>query len=102
MGAHYFIRDSEKFFDNAISAAKDFLVIEGASHGATPCTACQQTTGKYSNSVKNLFDQTKLWIDARLRICPSRNRDTTPPPGRRCRSATNVAVSGAIPHCPIS
>ena len=40
MGGHYFIRDGETFFDMAASADKDFYVIEGATHGGTPCTAC--------------------------------------------------------------
>jgi hypothetical protein len=66
MGAHYFIRDSEVFFDMATSADKDFLVIEGASHGGTPCTACEQFPGQYSNTVKNLFDQMATWINARF------------------------------------
>ena len=66
MGGHYFIRDSEVFFDMAASADKDFLVIEGASHGGTPCTACEQVPGQYSNTVKNLFDQVATWINARF------------------------------------
>jgi hypothetical protein len=65
MGGHYFIRDSEIFFDMAASKDKDFLVIEGASHGGTPCTACEQFPGQYSNTVKNLFDQIAIWINAR-------------------------------------
>ena len=66
MGGHYFIRDSEIFFDMAVSADKDFMVIEGASHGGTPCTACEQFPGQYSNTVKNLFDQMATWINARF------------------------------------
>ena len=31
MGAHYFIRDSEMFYEWAKSADKDFIVIEGAT-----------------------------------------------------------------------
>jgi hypothetical protein len=61
MGGHYFIRDSEIFFD----MVADFLVIEGASHGRTPCTACEQFPGQYSNTVKNLFDQIAIWINAK-------------------------------------
>ena len=64
MGGHYFIRDSEEFFDKAISPDKDFMVIEGASHGGMPCAECG-SPGQYSNATKNLFDQMKLWIDAR-------------------------------------
>jgi pimeloyl-ACP methyl ester carboxylesterase len=65
MGAHYFIRDNERHFDMAKSKDKDFIVIEGAVHGFTPCTACEQTPGQYSNSVKNLFDYTAKWMNDR-------------------------------------
>jgi hypothetical protein len=65
MGAHYFIRDNERLYDMARSKDKDFIVIEGAVHGFTPCTACEKTPGQYSNSVKNLFDYAAKWIDAR-------------------------------------
>jgi pimeloyl-ACP methyl ester carboxylesterase len=64
-GAHYFIRDNERHYDMAKSADKDFVVIEGAVHGFTPCTACEKTPGQYSNSVKNLFDYVAGWIRAR-------------------------------------
>ena len=66
MGAHYFIRDNELHYDMAASKDKDFLVIEGAVHGFTPCTACERTPGQYSNSVKNLFDYVAGWINARF------------------------------------
>jgi hypothetical protein len=48
------------------SKDKDFIVIEGAVHGFTPCTACEQTPGQYSNTVKNLFDYAAKWINARF------------------------------------
>jgi pimeloyl-ACP methyl ester carboxylesterase len=66
MGAHYFIRDNERHYDMAKSKDKDFIVIEGAVHGFTPCTACERTPGQYSNSVKNLFDYAASWINARF------------------------------------
>jgi len=66
MGAHYFIRDSEIHFDAAASADKDFIVIEGATHGLTPCTACETTHGQYSNSQRNCFDYVARWINARF------------------------------------
>src|SRR5947208_764754 len=56
MGAHYFMRDNERMHDIAASKDKDFVVIEGATHGFTPCTKCEKTPGQYSNSVRNLFD----------------------------------------------
>lgn len=67
MGGHYFIRDGEVFFDMAASPDKDYYVIEGATHGGTPCTACSAVTGvSYSNATKNLFDLMRDWINARF------------------------------------
>jgi hypothetical protein len=66
MGAHYFIRDNERMFDMAHSTDKDFIAIEGAVHGFTPCTACEKTPGQYSNSVKNLFDYMAKWMNDRF------------------------------------
>jgi pimeloyl-ACP methyl ester carboxylesterase len=66
MGAHYFIRDNERHLDMAASKDKDFITIEGAVHGFTPCTACEQTPGQYSNSVKNLFDYAAKWMNERF------------------------------------
>lgn len=56
MGGHFFIRDNEVHYEVAASKDKDFVVIEGATHGITPCTACKTTPGQYSNTVKNFFD----------------------------------------------
>ena len=66
MGAHYFIRDSEIHYEEAASADKELIVIEGATHGATPCTACETTPGQYANSQKNFFDYVTQWIKARF------------------------------------
>ena len=66
MGAHYFIRDNEIHYEVAASADKDFVVVEGATHGIRPCTACERTPGQYSNSVRNFFDYVQRWIDARF------------------------------------
>jgi pimeloyl-ACP methyl ester carboxylesterase len=66
MGAHYFIRDNERQYDLAHSKDKDFVVIEGANHGFTPCEACAASPGQYSNTVKNLFDYVAAWLNARF------------------------------------
>jgi pimeloyl-ACP methyl ester carboxylesterase len=66
MGAHYFIRDNERQYDLAHSKDKDFVVIEGATHGFTPCEACATTPGQYANTVKNLFDYIAAWMNARF------------------------------------
>jgi len=66
MGGHYFIRDNEQIFQNARSPDKDFIVIEGATHGLGECTACETVPGQYANATKNLFDQMTKWINARF------------------------------------
>ena len=66
MGGHYFIRDSEVHYEMAASKDKDFIVIEGATHGGTPCTACETKPGQYSNTVNNFFDYVAKWINSRF------------------------------------
>ena len=66
MGAHYFIRDNEIHYEVAASTDKDFVVIEGATHGIRPCTACETFPGQYSHSVENFADYVQKWINARF------------------------------------
>jgi hypothetical protein len=66
MGGYSFIRDNEIHYELAASKDKDYIVVEGATHGATPCKECETTPGQYSNSVKNFFDYVATWIDARF------------------------------------
>jgi hypothetical protein len=65
MGAHYFIADNEIHYDVAASKDKDYIVIEGAVHGQTPCEPCSKVTGKsYANATKNLYDYVAKWASA--------------------------------------
>ena len=66
MGGHYFIRDNEIHYDVAASMDKDFVIIEGATHGIRSCTACETVPGQYPNSVKNFFDYLQTWINGRF------------------------------------
>jgi hypothetical protein len=66
MSGHYFVRDNEIHFEAAASKDKDFVVIEGATHGIQPCTACEKTPGQFSNTVKNFFDYVEKWINVRF------------------------------------
>jgi hypothetical protein len=66
MGAHYFIRDNEIHYEAAASRDKDFIIVEGATHGIAPCTACEKTPGQYSNSQKNFFDYVAKWMNDRF------------------------------------
>jgi hypothetical protein len=66
MGAHYFIRDNEIHYEVAASADKDFVVVEGAEHGQTPCVPCESVPGQYSNAVRNFYNYTADWINRRF------------------------------------
>ena len=66
MGGHYFIRDNEIHYEMSASPDKEFIVIDGATHGITPCTACERTPGQYSNATKNFFDYVASWIGKRF------------------------------------
>ena len=66
MGGHYFLRDNEIHYEVSASADKEYVIIEGASHGIRPCKVCETTPGQYSNTVKNTFDYMQKWINARF------------------------------------
>lgn len=67
MNGHYFVRDGEEIYERSASADKDFVVIEGATHGMTPCKPCEKATGEdYSNATKNLYDYVADWTEARF------------------------------------
>jgi hypothetical protein len=66
MGAFHFVRDQEMMYDLSAAKDKDYIVIEGAVHGYTPCKPCEKTPGQYSNSDKNLFDYIAKWANARF------------------------------------
>jgi hypothetical protein len=66
MQAHYFMRDNELLYEAAVSKDKDLIVVEGATHGITPCKECETTPSQYSNSVRNFFDYVQKWIDKRF------------------------------------
>jgi len=70
MTGHYFVRNSEMIYDFTASKDKDFIGVEGATHGGNPCIACmpsgQAYDGRYDNAVKNDFDYLAKWINARF------------------------------------
>lgn len=70
MTGHYFVRNSELIYDYTASKDKDFIAVEGATHGGNPCTACmpegQAYDGRYNNAVKNDFDYLAKWINERF------------------------------------
>jgi hypothetical protein len=67
MGGHYFIKDGETIFNLSASKDKDFIVVEGAVHGMTPCKPCSEHTGvSYDNATRNLYDYVATWANKRF------------------------------------
>jgi hypothetical protein len=66
MGGNNYLRFNETHFELAKSTDKDFVVIEGATHGQTPCVRCEVNPGQYSNTVRNFFDYASAWINRRF------------------------------------
>lgn len=60
------IDDVEINYFYSASKDKDFIVIEGATTGETPCTNCALPAAAYSNVTKNVFDYAANWINARF------------------------------------
>jgi hypothetical protein len=65
MTGHYFVRDNEIHYEISTSKDKEFLAIEGATHGIGECMECEKTPGQYANARKNFFDYVQKWINAR-------------------------------------
>jgi hypothetical protein len=62
MQGHYFIRDGEFIYESSASMKKEFLVVQGATHGLGNCNDCDGAP--YSNVRANIFDYVFAWANA--------------------------------------
>lgn len=60
------IQEVEINYLYAKSADKDFIVVEGATTGVTPCTNCPLPASAYSNVTNNFFNYAAKWINDRF------------------------------------
>lgn len=65
MTGHYWMVSSEIFYHHASSADKELSFVEGATHGFTPCTACEKTPGEFGDTVETTFDHVANWLETR-------------------------------------
>jgi hypothetical protein len=64
MTGHYWVVPSEMYYDAAKKASSKTLVyVEGASHGITPCTACETTPGQFGDTVAETFNYITQWAN---------------------------------------
>jgi len=68
MQGHYFIRDGEFVYESSASLDKQFVIVEGATHGLGNCTACATYHGHapYTNVPLHLWDYVRDWANARF------------------------------------
>ena len=68
MQGHYFIRDGEYIYESSASKDKQFVVVEGATHGLGNCNACANYHGTalYTNVPVNLWNYVANWANARF------------------------------------
>jgi hypothetical protein len=68
MQGHYFIRDGEHIYESAASLDKEFVAVQGANHGLSPCTPCSALHGgaDFSNARINLFNYIRDWVTPRF------------------------------------
>jgi hypothetical protein len=60
------IQEVEINYLYSTSADKDFIVVEGATTGVTPCTNCPLPASAYSNVTNNFFNYAAEWINDRF------------------------------------
>ena len=68
MQGHYFIRDGEHIYESSASSDKEFVVVEGATHGLGNCPQCAafHGTGPYTNVPLNLWNYVRDWANVRF------------------------------------
>ena len=68
MQGHYFIRDGEYIYESSASKDKQFVIVEGATHGLGNCAACAafHGTGPYLNVPLNLWNYVRDWANLRF------------------------------------
>jgi hypothetical protein len=68
MGVHNFIRDNEIHYEVAKIKDKDFITIEGATHGIIPYAEYEKTKGAGLEFGAKIFDYMTKWVNARFRF----------------------------------
>jgi hypothetical protein len=65
-GAGIGIGTEEQMFDESPAKDKEYIVVEGASHGGAPCKECEKVPGQYAHSQEHLYDYIAAWINKRF------------------------------------
>lgn len=65
MTGHYWMVSSEMFYDRSAAEDRTLAFVEGASHGFTPCEACEDTPGEFGDTVSTTFDYLGEWLEER-------------------------------------
>jgi len=68
MTGHWEYLASETIFEDAKSADKTLIFVEGASHDLTTCKECEKYPGQFGDTRKNTYDQIDRWLSQKGRF----------------------------------
>lgn len=59
---------AETIYENAKSADKTLVYVEGASHLYTPCKQCEKKPGQFGDTLKTIYDYVDKWLSGHGRF----------------------------------
>jgi hypothetical protein len=62
MTGHWEFLAAETIYEHARSADKSIAFVEGATHGYTTCTACEERPGQFGDTLKTTYDYVDAWL----------------------------------------
>jgi hypothetical protein len=68
MTGHWEFLASETIFENAKSADKTLMFVEGASNDLTTCKECEKLPGQFGNTQKMTYDYIDKWLSQKGRF----------------------------------
>ena len=68
MTGHWEYLASETIFENAKSADKTLIFVEGASHDLTTCKDCEKHPGQFGDTQKTTYDYIDKWLSQKGRF----------------------------------
>ena len=70
MTGHWEFLAAETIYEHARSADKSIAFVEGATHGYTTCTACEERPGQFGDTLKTTYDYVDAWLSKEGRFLP--------------------------------
>ena len=72
MTGHWEFLAAETIYEHARSPDKSIAFVEGATHGYTTCTACEEHPGQFGDTLKTTYDYVDAWLGKEGRFLTGR------------------------------